>query len=76
MHLDERDGSVGVADGLDDGLRRHEVSYTLGRGQVVLGSGDRGHLLVLESVQQVLSAVLLVAVLHYCSQCLCPRYLR
>lgn len=47
----------------------------MGRGQVVLSSGDWSYLLVLESVQQVLTAVLLVAVLHDCSQRLCPRYL-
>lgn len=46
------------------------------RGQVVLGGRCRGDLLVFESVQQILAAVLLVAVLHDGPQRLRPRHLR
>lgn len=53
------------------------MSDALGRRQVVVVGGARGcHLLVLERVQQILAAVLLVAVLHYGPQRLCPRDLR
>lgn len=75
MHLNERDCSIGVVDGLYHGLRRDEVSDAL-RGQVVLRGCRRGYLLVFKCVQQVLAAVLLVAVLHDGSQCLRPRHLR
>lgn len=74
-YLDERHCSVGVVDGLHHGLRGHQVSDALRGGQVVLRGGGRGHLLVLESVQQILAAVLLVAVLDDGPQRLRPGHL-
>lgn len=74
-YLDERHCSVGVVDGLHHGLRGHQVSDALCGGQVVLRGGGRGHLLVLKSVQQILTAVLLVAVLDDGPQRLCPGHL-
>lgn len=75
MYLDERDCSVRVVDGLYHSLRGHEVSDTLRSGQVVLGWGHRGYLLVFKRIQQILAAVLLVAVLNDGPQRLRPRYL-
>lgn len=46
-----------------------------GGGQVVLGGGGGGYLLIFESVQEVLTAVLLVAVFHNGAQSLRPRHL-
>lgn len=64
MYLDERHCSVGVVDGLYHSLCGHKVSDTLRSGQVVLGGGYRGYLLIFKSVQQILTAMLLVAVLN------------
>ncbi|TNN65192.1 hypothetical protein EYF80_024599 [Liparis tanakae] len=58
MYLDERDGSVGVVDGLDHRLLGHEVSDALRGGHVVMGGG-RGGDVIFKGVQQVLAAVLL-----------------
>lgn len=74
MYLDKRDCPVRVVDGLYHSLRGHKVSDTLRSGQVVLGGG-RGYLMVFKSIQQILTAVLLVAVLDDGPQCLRPRYL-
>lgn len=74
MYLDERDCSVRVVDGLYHSLRGHKVSDTLRSGQVVLGGG-RGYLMVFKCVQQILAAVLLVAVLNDGPQRLRPRHL-
>ena len=51
------------------------MSDTLRGGEVVLRGVYRGHLLVFESVQQVLAAVLLVAVFDDGPQRLRPRHL-
>lgn len=67
-HLDEGHGAVGVAEGLYHGLGGHQV------GDAVRGRGLRG-LLVLEGVEQVLTPVLLVAVLHDGPQGLGPGHL-
>lgn len=75
-HLDERHGSVWVVDGLHYGLRRHQVGNALCRGQVVLRRRRGGRdLLVLKGVEQVLAAVLLVAVLDDGPQGLSPGHL-
>lgn len=74
-YLDERHCSVGVVDGLHHGLRGHQVSDALRGRQVVLRRCGRSHLLVLESVQQILAAVLLVAVLDDGPQRLRPGHL-
>lgn len=76
MYLDERDCSVRVVDGLYHGLWRHKVCDALRSGQVVLSGGCCGYLLVFKSVQQILTAVLLVAVLHNGPQRLSPWHLR
>lgn len=49
------------------------MSDTLRRGQMVMGGGRRD--LIFESVQQILAAVLLVAVLNDGPQRLRPRHL-
>lgn len=75
-HLDERHGSVGVVDGLHHGLRGYQVGDALRRGQVVLRRHRGGRdLLVLKGVEQVLAAVLLVAVLDDGPQGLSPGHL-
>lgn len=51
------------------------MSDTLRSGQVVLGGGCRGYLLVFKSIQQILTAVLLVAVLNDGPQRLRPGHL-
>lgn len=51
------------------------MSDTLRGGEVVLGGVYRGYLLVFKSVQQILTAVLLVAVLNNSPQRLRPRHL-
>ena len=51
------------------------MSDTLRSGQVVLGGGCRGYLLVLKCIQQILTAVLLVAVLNDGPQRLRPGHL-
>lgn len=51
------------------------MSDTLRCGQVVLGGGYRCYLLVFKSVQQILTAMLLVAVLNDGPQRLRPRHL-
>lgn len=51
------------------------MSDTLCCGQVVLGGGYRCYLCVFKSVQQILTAVLLVAVLNDGPQRLRPRHL-
>lgn len=76
-YLYERHGSVGVVDGLHHRLRGHQVGDALRRGQVVLRRGrGGGDLLVLEGVQQVLTPMLLVAVLDDSPQCLSPGHLQ
>lgn len=75
MYLDERHCSVRVVDGLYHCLRGHKVGDALCSGQVVLGVGCRGYLLIFKSVQQILAAVLLVAVLHNGPQRLRPGHL-
>ena len=75
-HLDEGDCAVGVVDRLHHGLRGDQVrDVALGGGHVVVLQGSRRHLVVLEGVQQVLTPVLAVAVLHNGAQCLRPRHL-
>lgn len=75
MYLDERNCSVRVVDGLYHSLCGHKVSDTLRSGQVVLGGGCRGYLLIFKSVQQILTAMLLVAVLDDGPQRLRPGHL-
>lgn len=65
MYLDERNCSIRVVDSLNDGLWGHKVSDAL----------CGGYLLVFKSIQQILTAMLLVAVFHNGPQCLCPRHL-
>ena len=63
--LNERDGAIRIAEGLDHGLGRYQMRYTVCR---------RGRLclLILKGIQQVLAPMLLVAVLHNSAEGLSP----